>query len=111
MTQIYCRPYRFEIDIRTCKERLLVINKEHEKGGVKCLNKDQKKCFNCQGGEVEAVSKPASESVKTIIVDPVFKDCGYKKSEVDRFYPRIELCSRCYQKAYRKPLKDSEVKS
>ena len=99
MTQKYCSPYRFNIDIRTCKSRLLVINKEHERLGLEGLNKDQKKCFQCQGVS-EALPKPG---------ELICKDCGKKPSEVSRFHPQLELCNSCYQKEYLKINVVSEV--
>ena len=92
MTQIYCRPYRFDIDIGTCRSRLLVINKEYERYGLKNLNKDQKKCWECQGN-IDVLVEP-KELVCTV--------CEKKESEVSKFHPRLMKCSSCYQKDYNK---------
>ncbi len=100
MTQTYCKPYRFNIDIQTCKTRLKIINKEHERYGLSSLNKDQKKCWKCQGNS-EVSPEPK---------ELVCKDCRKKKSEVARFHPQLDLCNRCYQVAYNAPVATSEVK-
>ena len=92
MTQIYCKPYRFNVDIETCKSRLEIINKEYKRHGLETLNKDQKKCLKCQGNPDVLV-----ETEELICIG-----CGAKASEVSKFYPRLKKCNCCYQKDYRK---------
>ena len=92
MTQKYCKPYRFNIEVETCKSRLVIINKEYKRHGLKNINKDQMKCLKCQGNT--DVLAEAEELICT--------GCGDKASEVFRFYPRLKKCNRCYQKDYRK---------
>ena len=60
--QIYCKPYRFNIDIETCKSRLLIINKEHKRHGLEGLTKDQKKCWECQAGEAGEFNKAVEDA-------------------------------------------------
>ena len=101
MTQIYCKPYRVNVEVETCKSRLLVINKEHKRHGLNGLTSDQKKCWECQG---DSESSPEPEEL-------VCTDCGKKPSEVVRFHPRLKLCNRCYQAAYNAPAAVGSVKA
>ena len=88
MTQIYCKPYRLDIDIKTCKSRLVIINKEYERYGLGSLNKDQKKCWECQGNTDILVE--AAELICT--------GCGKKESEVSKFHPRLKKGgARCFR--------------
>ena len=99
--QRYCKPYRFNIDIETCKSRLLIINKEHKQHGLNGLTKDQKKCWECQGN---TETSPESE-------EPICSVCEIKASEVSRFHKQLKMCSRCYQSEYRKSIATIAVKA
>lgn len=101
MIQIYCKPYRFNIDIETCKSRLLIINKEHKRHGLEGLKKDQKKCWECQGNS-EVLPSPEELACK---------ECGRKASKVNRFHPQLEMCNRCYQAAYNASIAAIKVKA
>ncbi len=107
--QIYCKPYRFNIDIETCKSRLLIINKEHKRRGLDALTRDQKKCWVCQGKDIGVLD--ALKGDRNIEPEPVCIDCGRKRSEVGRFFSRLKKCNSCYQKVYRQPATASEVNS
>lgn len=101
LEQIYCKPYRFDINIETCKSRLMIINKEHKRHGLEALTKDQKKCWECQGN---TEASPEPEELICI-------DCGSKASEVSRFHPELNKCNRCYQREYAQSGAAAAVKS
>ena len=114
MIQIYCKPYRFNIDVETCKSRLLIINKEHERHGLEGLTKDQKKCWKCQAGEAGEFNKAAEDAAierkKASFSHLVCEGCGVSGADVDRFYIRVKKCKTCYDKENRRQWPSSKAR-
>ena len=89
--QMYCKPFRLDIDIETCKSRLAIINKEYKRYDLGGLTAEQQICWKCQGMIKE-----------TMNTEPVCIICEKTKSEVSLFHPQLNKCSRCYQKELRR---------
>jgi hypothetical protein len=95
--QIYCKPYRFNIDAGTCKLRLASIEKEYSHSGLSGLTSEQKKCRQCQGKNTGSFKKPVNH---VPLSELVCVGCGKKGSEVARFYPKKKKCRTCYMKQW-----------
>ena len=46
-TVIFCKPFNMDVQIETCKSRLLVIKNQCKKEGLVSLTKEQRKCHDC----------------------------------------------------------------
>ena len=48
----YCKPFKMEIEVETCRTRVVAIRNQFDKEGIRSLTKEQKKCHEC-GDTVE----------------------------------------------------------
>jgi hypothetical protein len=98
----YCKPFKFEIEKETCQFRLMAIEKQISKEGIKSLHKEQLKCHRCeitreQKPENEASAKPSPEEPEAVAIveDIKCKECPTKKSEDKKFITFRQLCNKC----------------
>ncbi|MBW2644582.1 MAG: hypothetical protein JRE23_00130 [Deltaproteobacteria bacterium] len=43
----YCKPFNMEIEVETCRTRVVAIRNQFDREGIRSLTKEQRKCHEC----------------------------------------------------------------
>jgi hypothetical protein len=68
----YCKPFRMEIEVETCRTRIVAIKKQFDREGIRSLSKEQRKCHECDDAteqELEIEGNDDSNSGGDIMSD------------------------------------------
>lgn len=68
----HCKPFKMEIEVETCRTRIVAIKKQFDREGIRSLNKEQRKCYECDDAieqEVEIEGDDDSNSGGAVMND------------------------------------------
>jgi hypothetical protein len=61
----YCKPFKMDIEVETCRTRCKEIKKQFDKEGLLSLMKEQKKCYGCGDGIGQKSENEANDNLNS----------------------------------------------
>lgn len=73
----YCKPFKMDIEVETCRTRCKEIKKQFDKEGLLSLTKEQKKCYGCDCGPGHKIENKENNNLNS--GDNVMSGAGLSK--------------------------------
>ena len=61
----YCKPFKLEIEIGTCRTRIAVIKEQFDKEGIRSLSKEQRKCHECDDAKEQELEIEGDDNLES----------------------------------------------
>lgn len=61
----YCKPFMMEVEVETCRTRIVAIKEQFNKEGIRSLSKEQRKCHECDDATEEELEIEGNDNLNS----------------------------------------------